>query len=299
MPYNESFDADRDIKLSVIVLSYNQESTIAECLDSLLSSETKHIELIISDDGSKDSTVSSEQLWLTKNAGAFRHTVLLTSNINRGTVKNLIDAIKASNGKYIKCIGGDDFFTVHALDHITRFTEENLFDVAFSPIKQLDVASGECSLLPPADIDDFFTLSAEEQFRALLLKNRLRAPGAFFSRDFWEKLDLERQKLILVEDWYIWVKGLSCGCRYILCQPPLVVYRRTSNSVSRSALTLKIYLNDIQTTYSLICKLRPHWIPLSMKIKILYMRCIIYVVTSLPTPILRAVNSIKSRNSTN
>lgn len=299
MPYNESFDADRDIKLSVIVLSYNQENTIVECLDSLLSSKTKHIELIISDDGSNDSTTSLEQAWLTKNAESFNRILLLTSNINRGTVKNLIDAIKISSGKYIKCIGGDDFFTVHALDHITRFTEENSFDVAFSPIKQLDVASGECSLLPPTDIDDFFTLSAEEQFRALLLKNRLRAPGAFFSRDFWKKLDLERQKLILVEDWYIWVKGLSCGCRYILCQPPLVVYRRTSNSVSRSALTLKIYLNDIQTTYSLICKLRPRWIPLSMKIKILYMRCIIYVVTSLPTPILRAVNSIKSRNSTN
>ena len=45
------------MKLSVIIPAYNVEKYISECLDSVLVTE-KDIEVIIVDDGSKDSTLS-------------------------------------------------------------------------------------------------------------------------------------------------------------------------------------------------------------------------------------------------
>ena len=45
------------MKVSVLVPSYNHETYIEECIDSILSQTHKDLELIISDDNSKDKTI--------------------------------------------------------------------------------------------------------------------------------------------------------------------------------------------------------------------------------------------------
>ena len=279
------------IDLSIIVLSYNQEDTITTCLDSILLSSTHNVELIICDDGSKDLTLSMEKSWSNNHKDAFRRVVILESEYNSGTVKNMVRGVKASHGEYIKCIGGDDFFTPRALDYIIEFTRSHIFDAAFSPIKML-IDGKQFATLSPVDIKHFFDLSSEERFQSLLLKNHIHAPSAFFSRTFWDKLELDKQPLVLVEDWYMWTKGISCECRYLLCATPLVIYNRTSKSASRSTKTLKMYLKDIGIMYLLIYKMRPQWIPTRLKLVIISMGLMLKFVSTLPAPLLEKANRV-------
>lgn len=45
------------IKLSVIIPVYNVEKYIYECIESLINQSIKEIEIIVIDDGSKDSSI--------------------------------------------------------------------------------------------------------------------------------------------------------------------------------------------------------------------------------------------------
>ncbi len=45
------------IKVSILVTSYNVESYIEECLQSLLSQTLKETEIVVVDDGSTDRTI--------------------------------------------------------------------------------------------------------------------------------------------------------------------------------------------------------------------------------------------------
>ncbi len=56
-----SYNAEKyidDIKISVIIPSYNAEKYIARCIDSVLNTGYDNLEIICINDGSKDGTLS-------------------------------------------------------------------------------------------------------------------------------------------------------------------------------------------------------------------------------------------------
>ncbi|MCI7337546.1 MAG: glycosyltransferase [Bacteroidales bacterium] len=95
--------------LSVCIRSYNQETFIADALDSVLMQKTNFpFEIIISDDCSTDST----PIILRKYQEQFSEKIrLLLSEKNIGGPENLKRVIEASNAKYVTCLDGDDFYT--------------------------------------------------------------------------------------------------------------------------------------------------------------------------------------------
>ena len=58
--------------VSIIVLTYNSSLTILETLESLKKQSYPNIELIISDDASKDETVKICQTWVQANSYKFK-----------------------------------------------------------------------------------------------------------------------------------------------------------------------------------------------------------------------------------
>lgn len=95
--------------MSVCIRSYNQETFIADALDSVLMQKTNFpFEIIISDDCSTDST----PIILRKYQEQFPDKIrLLLSEKNIGGPENLKRVIEASNAKYVTCLDGDDFYT--------------------------------------------------------------------------------------------------------------------------------------------------------------------------------------------
>ena len=95
----------------VVVITYNQERYIAECLESILSQEGDFkIELIIGDDCSTDNTMKI----IRKTAGSISdnkiEVKILTTDKNIGMTKNLQRCFNACEGSYIAVCEGDDYW---------------------------------------------------------------------------------------------------------------------------------------------------------------------------------------------
>src|SRR5438309_3687253 len=98
----------QDIPLvSVIVLTYNSAITVLETLESIKQQTFRNIELIITDDCSKDNTVEICSNWLNSNKGIFVRVIILEVDKNTGTSANCNRGLKASTGQWIKFIAGD------------------------------------------------------------------------------------------------------------------------------------------------------------------------------------------------
>lgn len=95
--------------VSVIIPSYNAESWLKECLDSVLAQTITDIEVIVVDDGSKDATAE-----MAVNSGDARVTVIRQEN--RGQSAAINAGVRASSGTYIKIVDSDDWINPDHLE---------------------------------------------------------------------------------------------------------------------------------------------------------------------------------------
>lgn len=97
---------DSNIKVSVCIVTYNQEKYIGECLDSLVSQQTDFpFEIIVGDDASSDRTPEIIQGYYEKYPDIITPVL---RDINLGPVGNVIDIYKRAKGQYIAHLDGDD-----------------------------------------------------------------------------------------------------------------------------------------------------------------------------------------------
>lgn len=282
--------------LSVVLLSYQHHDTIQRCLDSILLSTCADVELIIIDDGSTDGTVEKIENWIDLNRKWFLRLAFIPTATNKGTVDSIVTGVSISNAAYIKCIAGDDFFLAHALDKLKEYVRHHDFDVAFTPLEVIKSADFKVSgNLPPTKSEHFFNHSIKKQYQSLVFKNHLYAPGAFFTRDFWNAVELQHSGLVLVEDWYMWLKGLSLDKKYVYCPEYLVVYRQSNNSVSHNAASpnFKKYLKDISSTLSQVLTMRKEWIAWYERAMIRVIQCGLDCIILLPLGWICAIDKIR------
>lgn len=98
-----------NIMVSVIVLTCNHESYIAQALDSILMQETDFsYEILVGDDASSDGTSDIVR----KYAQAYPHSIqAFIRERNLGATRNLYDLLERARGKYIASCEGDDFWS--------------------------------------------------------------------------------------------------------------------------------------------------------------------------------------------
>jgi glycosyltransferase involved in cell wall biosynthesis len=99
-------------KVSVIVLVYNHQHFILKCLESIVSQKVDFsIEIIISNDGSKDNSNNIIEDFISKNKFENIQFKYFNHKINLGAAKNLKFALEQAKGNYIALCEGDDFWT--------------------------------------------------------------------------------------------------------------------------------------------------------------------------------------------
>ena len=115
------------IKISVAVITYNQESTIRQTLDSILMQKGDFdLEIVIGEDCSKDSTHTICEDYALRPKELSNEGVndlqrivvkLLPNTHNLGIMANFARVIQACTGDYISNIAGDDYYSDdHALE---------------------------------------------------------------------------------------------------------------------------------------------------------------------------------------
>ncbi|MCH5319386.1 MAG: glycosyltransferase family 2 protein [Paramuribaculum sp.] len=95
--------------VSVIILTYNQQATIARTIESVLAQrEAPDFEIVIGEDCSTDSTREICERYAERFPGKIR---LLPQEPNKGLTRNYRDCFLESRGKYITDCPGDDIWT--------------------------------------------------------------------------------------------------------------------------------------------------------------------------------------------
>lgn len=93
--------------LSIIIPTYNMEKYLRHCLDSLLIEKgLEDMEVLVINDGSKDSSLAIAQEYQSKYPNTFR--IIDKENGNYGSCINR--GLKEATGKYIKVLDADDSF---------------------------------------------------------------------------------------------------------------------------------------------------------------------------------------------
>lgn len=110
-------------KVSVCVISYNQEKYIRKCLQSILEQETDfEFEVIVGDDGSKDGTPAIIREFADKYPGKVKP-VLHPKNV--GPTANYFSVHNIARGKYIAHVDGDDYCLPGKLSRLAAHLDQN------------------------------------------------------------------------------------------------------------------------------------------------------------------------------
>lgn len=114
---------DKAPKVSVCVITYNQEKFIRQCLQSILDQKTDFdFEVIVGDDCSNDGTRAIVQEFAERYPGIVR---TIYQETNTGGSKNNLDVHAAVRGKYIAHIDGDDFALPGKLSAQARILDQD------------------------------------------------------------------------------------------------------------------------------------------------------------------------------
>ncbi len=98
---------ERKPKVSVCVITYNQEKYIRQCLQSIVDQETDFdFEVVVGDDCSTDGTQAIIQEFADKYPALIR---TIFQEKNTGGTKNYLDVHGAALGEYIAHVDGDDY----------------------------------------------------------------------------------------------------------------------------------------------------------------------------------------------
>lgn len=210
--------------VSVVIPCYNHEDYIKASIQSVIDQDYKKIELIIIDDGSKDSSVSK----ITEMVNVCEKRFVrfeFRSRENRGISSTLNEAIDWCGGQYYSAIASDDIMVCEKTSIQVEYLNKHLSCVAvFGGVKELD-KNGKI-------LRRIYGKEKNYRFNDIFLhKHILPAPTQMIRLDSIKNVG-GYPNGIIIEDWYMWLmlassKGVLHRMNYILAG-----YRRHCGNVS-------------------------------------------------------------------
>ncbi|HEQ3588126.1 glycosyltransferase family 2 protein [Vibrio harveyi] len=225
--------------VTVAVITYNSERTVIDTLDSIAAQDygSDYIELVISDDASKDKTIDVVNQWVNENKEKFFSVKVIENRVNGGLPKNCNIAWKNSTSSWIKSIAGDDLLLPSCIsDNVDYVSGHEDCSIVFSFMQDFSVEDGDVkkgTFHPKKYQLNFFRESCEKQRDFLLRDSFNFSPTSFIKRELIVKVGFAEEKFKLIEDLPLWIKILESGEKLYFMERNTVLYRY-SESISRS-----------------------------------------------------------------
>lgn len=109
------------LKLSIVLLNYQGESVVYNCLKSIFSSSYSNYELIFVDNNSSDGSYEKSL----KIIGDKENVTVVRNKENFGFTRGFDIGIRVSNGEYILLLNNDTVLYENALMELVKFMDEN------------------------------------------------------------------------------------------------------------------------------------------------------------------------------
>jgi len=119
------------MKISVIVPIYNVEKYLKKCLDSIVNQTYKNLEIILVNDGTKDSSgeIAVEFAEIDKR-------IIIINQENAGLSAARNSGIEISTGDYISFIDSDDYVSLNYFELLARGAKEFNADIVTCPYEK-------------------------------------------------------------------------------------------------------------------------------------------------------------------
>lgn len=233
--------------VSVIVIAYNSGKFILETLESIKNQTYDNIELIVTDDGSKDDTITICKDWFDQNKSRFVNAILVTTAQNTGTAGNANRGIQASAGEWIKFIAGDDILMPDAIEKYIEFVDDKI-NACFAEYVEFTGQQSEHKYLRKhIDIDRVAfgdNTTAKQQYNILKRQFIGYGPTFFVKKKVLIEVGCFDERFPLMDDYPLFIRIAAAGYKLYLLHEATVYYRVNPESVSHSSNDKAIISNS-------------------------------------------------------
>lgn len=219
--------------VSIVLCSFNGGQYILEQLQSLKKQTYSNIEIIVSDNGSTDTTISIVQKCCAEDPRfVFFHTP------EKGLNKNFFTAIKKATGKYILFCDQDDIWLADKVEKLVGFHEKN------PTASMVYCLSQPFSDVPPkivAPLSKFSYLQGSD-IRKTLLKCYTLGHNMCLLKSSLEKIPTPTNETIAY-DWWITVSAMCLG--EVRCLPITLTFWRQHESNTTKDLIKGLFYENV------------------------------------------------------
>lgn len=220
--------------VTILVVVYNHEKFIDDCIFSILNQTYKNIEVIITDDCSPDGSYKKALEWEEKLKERFERVHIVQTPHNLGAIKNVNSALKYVTGYYFKWIDSDDMLLPDAIENMVRFLDNHPdFAMLYSNYmvcsenqKYIDLIKSKGEIYKPkADIEEKSYAQALYEFDFII------APATMVRWNVMNEIGYFDEN-IGIGDWGTWIDiALRHEIGYL--DQATAIYRIVGNSMSR------------------------------------------------------------------
>lgn len=224
--------------VSVVIVTYNSAKFVLDTLESVKKQTWKNLELIISDDGSTDDTITICSKWLVQNKDRFYNTVHLTVTQNTGIPANFNRGLRVVNGKWVKTISGDDILLNNCISDNLQYAQSfPACSFIVSDVKEID-ENGRILRDEVINEGVIFIASKGSVKKQLKAYTRwpvfLNVPTFFCKTNLIAKVGYCDEDFRIYEDTTMVIRIMEQGLKMHYMNKPTVAYRIHNNSISRS-----------------------------------------------------------------
>lgn len=210
--------------VSVVIPVYNAQSTLEQCLDSVLR-QAVCLEAICVDDGSTDQSLDIMRRFAQQDA---RVKVLTQKNQYAGVARNR--GMAAAKGKYLAFLDADDYFLSGVLGRLYTLAESHELDLVKGGFLSVNQENGRISRSPEGVNG---SIHPWERRRLLRFAQRpwqllyvADVPwNGLYRRAFLERNNIQFNHLICVNDHSFYIHCLIHAERMMVTNEPVTCYR--------------------------------------------------------------------------
>lgn len=223
--------------VSIILRTYNCEQFVKESINSILIQNYKNIEIIVADDASTDGTQKILREYKLKYPNKF---VLKFSEKNQGRAQNLNEGLSICSGKYITFLDCDDIMLPRKIEKQVAYMEKQAnCTISYHDLELFDAEKKICNY-------SILCLPHKGNVKTCIKYGPFNIPIATMIKR--EKIPNEGAdvRLLMGEDWLLWIKTLENGGEIHYINEILGKHRRHKDNVTKN--TLKGYFYFMKCT---------------------------------------------------
>lgn len=212
--------------ISVVIPVYNVEDYLPQCLDSVISQSYTNLEIILIDDGSRDSSGKICDEYALRDS---RIRVIHQQNQGLSAARNA--GIEIATGAYILFLDSDDCLPAGSLNHLRTIASDREADYVAGTFNRLkeDGQLIPARLRDPINGIEVYTERQKMENYICVPKQSNSVCGKLFARELFSEIRFPVGKLF--EDIFVTYRLVHAAKCIALSQEPSYIYRWRANSI--------------------------------------------------------------------